>query len=290
MGGPLGIGPGAMVGNYADDKLGLSDTILGGTKPAKQQAPGVRPYAYEHTGTAYKGERAAADAREGYKWNWGQADEQRGNALQSRGYQSDLAQRYRDRIDGKGGPSLAEQQLRMGQETNMRGMLNAAASTRGGGGAALAAQAQACNQGLVAGQQLNAEAAMMRTKEQQDAEAAYAGLLNNMRGADMAGSEMDMRRQGMMADEYLKNRQINDARSMGLLQGSIEEQKAKMAAEAGVSQLDMQGKTAVIGANAQADAAAAAQKGQIMGSLLNAGGTFAGAYYGKGGAGAGGGG
>jgi hypothetical protein len=169
----------------------------------------------------------------------------------------------------------------------MRGLLNAAASARGGGGAALAAQAAARNQGLVAGQQLNAEAAMLRTREQQEAEAAYAALLNNMRGADMAGSEIDMRRQGMMADEYLRNRQINDARSMGLLQGSIEEQKAKLAAEAGVSQLDMQGKTAVIGANAQADAAAAAQRGQIMGSLLNAGGAFAGAYYGKGGAGGG---
>ncbi len=272
-GGAGGAMIGAGLGNYVEDN------VLGGGPPKPGAAPKATPIKYDHTGTSYASERTAADQREAaYKMDWSNADKQMTNAAQARARQDDLAQRLRDRADGKLG-SLAEQQLMRGQEAAMRAQLNAAANTRGGGGAALAARADAADRGLIASQATNAEAAMLRFREQAAAEQQLAELYGQMRGADLSGAGLVQNREQMMADNLARARQQNDARSLGLLQAQIEEQKAKAGVAGQSAAIDYQGQMAAYAAqNAAANAKYQANQ-QMAGSLINAGADYASKKY-----------
>lgn len=283
LGGPAGAVVGAGLGNYVEDN------VLGGGAPKPGQAPRARATEYRGTSNKYDEQRGYADERKTPGMDWKNADAEQQNAQAARARQMALADRLQERVDGTL-PSFAEMQLKRGQENNLRAQMNAAANTRGGGGAALAAQAEASRAGLMAGQSTNAEAAMLRFREQAEAEQQLAGLLGNVRGQDYSGVGLGQQRAGMGADMELRSRGLNDARSMGLLQADIEERKARAGIASQGAALDYQGEMAAWAAqNAAAQSKYNASQ-QMTGSLIGAGAGMYGAQAAAGAKGGGGGG
>lgn len=140
------------------------------------------------------------------------ADADYARQQQARGDQMALGQQYQDVISGKA-PSLAEMQMRQGQDDAAKSALNLAASARGGG--ALLAQQQAINANALGQQRVGQDAAMLRAQETSQARDAYGNLLNNVRGADLGsmGQRADMA--NSQADSRVQQRGMNDAMGMG---------------------------------------------------------------------------
>jgi len=266
-GGYLGSRVGGMVGGMLDDQ---------GNPVGEQSAPGFTPFSYDHTGTDYKGERAAADARKSPTLDWSQEKADYERQLQARQRQEALGQRLEDAMNGQV-PSVAQMQLQQGLQSSTQQALNVAASARGGAGAGIAAQAAAQRSAATQGQAVNAQAAQLRAQEMAQARQEAGALYNAMRAGDFQARGQDVGKQGLISQNELSSRQINDARSMGLLHSSIQEQQAAMQAGYQNAALQMQGQTAVINANSAAQQAAAARSAGIFGSVLGAGGSVLGA-------------
>lgn len=119
------------------------------------------------------------------------ADQDYQRQQEARGQQLALGQQYQDVIAGKT-PSLAEMQMRQGQDATAQQALNMAASARGGGG--MLAQQQAINANALGQQRVGQDAAMLRAQETAQARDAYGNLVRDMRGADLGsmGQRADM--------------------------------------------------------------------------------------------------
>lgn len=148
-------------------------------------------------------------------------DEERGLGLQARGEQGQLGEFWRNQMEGKG-PSVAELQLRRGTQQAQAAAASQAASGRGSN-TALANRVAAQTAGSV-GQQANAQAAELRAGEQLAAAQQY--------------------------QELLQQKRMQDLQARGL---SVEEAKAQLMAEAGISEANLQAETA--------------QRGSAMGML-----------------------
>lgn len=266
-GGYIGSRLGGMVGGMLDDQ---------GNPVGEQSVPTFTAFGYDHTGTDYRGERGAADTRRAPKLDWAQEQADYNRQLEARGRQEDLARTLVEAREGKA-PSVAALQLQSGLQTAQLQGLQLAANARGGAGAQILAQQGAQRQAALSSQSANRETAVLRAQEIAQARQEEAGLYNAMRSGDMASRQQSVGKQGLISQNELAQRHMNDARSMGLLQASIEEQRQREQAGFQNAQLQMQGQTAVINANSAAQQAAAARNAGLMGSLIGAGGSVLGA-------------
>lgn len=107
--------------------------------------------------------------------------------------QQGLISQLQARAAGTAGPSLAEQQLQQGQEANIKAQLSRAASQRGGYNP-LAAR-QTAQDIAMGGQQVNQQAALLRSQEQQQAEQALAGALQAGRQQDIGVQQLSVQEQ-----------------------------------------------------------------------------------------------
>lgn len=103
---------------------------------------------------------------------------------QTRGQQVDANGMLRDAAMGNV-PSVAELQLRMGQEALARQAMGMAASGRGNQAASRLA---AMNAGVLGGQQLNQQQAALRAAEMAQARGAYSGALAGLAGQDLGAA------------------------------------------------------------------------------------------------------
>lgn len=108
------------------------------------------------------------------------------------------------------GPSVAESQLKQGNDTNVANMMAMAASGRGQGGGAAAQQAAAF-QGANAGQQTNQQAATLRAQETQNYKQnqlqglqAQAGI-----GSSMTSAGQNQQNLGLSYNQLAANQQQN---------------------------------------------------------------------------------
>jgi hypothetical protein len=104
--------------------------------------------------------------------------------------QSALGQALMARVNGTGGPSLAEMQMNRGLDSQIAAQRAQAASARG----VSPGMAQRLMANNIAGAQqaTNADAAMLRASEQQQAESALGNLLAGQRGQDLGTAQMGM--------------------------------------------------------------------------------------------------
>lgn len=109
--------------------------------------------------------------------------------MESRGNQMSLAARLRDQMDGKG-PSLAQEQLKLGMNQSLKAQLAAAGSARGGGVNAALAMRNIGNSADDMRAGMAGQATMARLQEQMAAQGQYGALTNAMRGQDMAWTQM----------------------------------------------------------------------------------------------------
>ena len=90
---------------------------------------------------------------------------------------------------GNGGPSVAQDQLQLASDKNMRGAMAMAASGRGN--AALAGQA-AGNQRAMMGQQLASQSGILRAQEMQSARQELAAAMSGVRQSDAVDANREL--------------------------------------------------------------------------------------------------
>ena len=230
----------------------------------------------------YGGEKSGADKRGDWYDALGNAYENRADTFadyttadqdyarqqEARAAQMALGQQYQDVIDGKA-PSLAEMQMRAGQDRAAQTAINMAASARGGGGMLAAQQAQQA--GALGQQNVNRDAAMMRAQETAQARDAYGNLMNNVRGADLSsmGTRADMAQ--AQAGINLTSEQQRYAQGMGYRQGADNVRSDQRDANIGIAQGNQNARTALYTGQAQAAATERAANRQAMAGLAGAG-------------------
>lgn len=108
------------------------------------------------------------------------------------------------------GPSVAEAQLRQGNDQNVANMMAMAASGRGQGGGAAAQQAAAF-QAANAGQQTNQEAAVLRAQEAQAWKQSQLAGINAQAGigANLTGAGQNAQNLGLNYQQLAANQQQN---------------------------------------------------------------------------------
>lgn len=236
LGGPVGAGlgmsAGALLGGAFDD-----DGSSGYVDPAQYQA-GID----------------AANARAAIGFDPAMANQDYAAQAQWRGSQQAEAARLQAILEGRGGPSLAEQQMAAGQEAAARNAINLAASTRGGGGNQLQAARMAQTQNLADAQATRQQAGMLRAQEQQQAGQQLQQLMYGARGQDLSTRSTSLQQAQYDTQRQLESRAQNDA-----LAGSY------LAAMSGATS-----------ANAQRDAARQQASSYTQGALIQGGAGFAG--------------
>lgn len=275
LGGPMGAGIGMSLGGA------LGGAVDGAFSDDPNVAPAnVDPNLYGTPGyddyLAGLGSRQAAYGERGAPTlDWSQANQDRGYALQARGYQDQAAQSYLDALNGKG-PSLAQQQMQQGLTTANALAMQQAASARGGPGNVLLANQQA--QRTAAANSLATNAAMGQLKAREIAE-ARAGLLGA--GSQMRGQDLDMRgqsqaQQKMGADVQLQQTGLNDAMQRQLEQGRLAALQGQQGARDAYAQDMLKAQMGVQGINAQTQQANAERDRQMVGGVMQTGGQLAG--------------
>jgi hypothetical protein len=155
---------------------------------------------------------------------------------QVRQSQIGLGKTFEDMIAGRG-PSVAEQQMRMGQDAAIKAAAaqTGLAASRGGGYGGLArglAQTTAQTSQDVAGQ-----AALLRAQEQQAAMQNYGGLLSGMRGQDLQGTQLGLQAEQLSAQDQQAKDSIR-AQLMGL---GLSAAQAEVQAQMQLEQMKLQG-------------------------------------------------
>lgn len=134
----------------------------------------------------------ATDVGPQYKYKDDEIDPSRQQEQDARGYQTYLAGKYQDQIEGKG-PSVAQEQMKAQNATNKRQQLGMA---RSGGGGALGQAGAMRNAQQAASQQdaaLAQSSGLVRAQEQSNAMAGLGAASGQLRGQDQSrmGAEMD---------------------------------------------------------------------------------------------------
>jgi hypothetical protein len=132
------------------------------------------------------------------------------------------------------GPSVAQQQLQAGAQSNLVNQMGMAAQARGG---SLASQQRAAQgMGSAAAMGLNRDAGMMRAQEMQAAQAALTGQANTMAGMDlqqMLAAQQAL--QGVTGQMYGTEAQIAEANR----QAAMEQQQRNRAFGMQLGQMGM---------------------------------------------------
>lgn len=144
-----------------------------------------------------------------------------GRQEQVRQDQLALNQALQARMAGKT-PSVAEMQMRQGQDAAMQQALAMRASARGVNAAV--AQQQAADQMAALSQQAVGQTAQMRAQEQMQAEQALGSQLAGMRGQDLSQEQLSLQTQ-------LQQQQMNDALVMKYLDAGLTMQQAQLQAQ-----------------------------------------------------------
>jgi hypothetical protein len=201
-----------------------------------------------------------------------------------RDQQSALARQLAGQAAGTG-PSVAQNQLRQGQEANIAATMALMNSQRGQPNPGMARQAMQTSaqiQGKAA-----QEAATARLQEQMQA----AGMLNNVagsaRGQDigLAESQANLQQQSEMARYQATVQQAQQNAQLGAQFQDLQSKYAAMGMSAAQAnqQAALEIERIKAGQSQAANAAAQAEKArqsQFLGTVLQTGGTLAGAYFG----------
>jgi hypothetical protein len=278
---------------------GIASGALGSNPGVNANYGNAEGYTYSGDGNGYfdsqrkrlQDQELGAQQRTAYQTDWGQANHDYANAGVARSQQQALAENYQKVVNGQAGPSLAEQQMRAGQERAAQQQMVMAAGARGGTAAMLNAQRSAQAQGVLAQSAVNRDAGMMRTQEQQQARQEYAGLLGNMRSQDYAARAGSQQQAMGQAGIEMQQRSLNDQRSATMLGAEAQATAGKHAAAMGqlqgtmgLEQANQQANQWEQGTNAQIEAQNKARKAQFWGSLMGGGGQMMGmGIAGKGG-------
>jgi hypothetical protein len=165
---------------------------------------------------------------------------------QGKGQQQAMNEMLLARAQGRGGPSVAENQLAQNMAQNRAAAYGQAASARGGSMNQAAAQRQAMISGTNAAQQAGGQGATLRAQEQMGAEQMYAQGLQAQQNAELNRQlGMGQTQLGQTNAETARQKQINDetaARKQAMLgMGSSiimsgmgkSDERAKMSIEGG---------------------------------------------------------
>lgn len=147
---------------------------------------------------------------------------------------------YMSGIVNRGGMTVAEQMANRGADRALQQQLAMAASVRGGGPAAAAAQQQAQAAGSAAYADMIGQGLVQGGMERQQLAGALAHGAAGMRGQDQA-----------MINMGLQSRQLNDARSAGMLQTQMDIYKQQLLAQMEAERLTQQGHIAADEVNAR---------------------------------------
>jgi hypothetical protein len=225
----------------------------------------------------YRAKAEEMQGREAPVMNWGQADADYAAYQQDRAKQAAFAEQLRMQAEGKGGPSIAEQQMRAGLATGQQQARAMAASARGGALAQAASNRLAMQQaGNMAGQ-VNQQTGVLRAQEQAQARQEYAQALAQMQGQNAQQRGLSQGQTVATAQNEAGQRQRNDQMSQGMYG---QEGGARDALYSGrVSQLAQERGYATNqnALEAQKEQNAQARKDQKTSALLGAGATVAGA-------------
>lgn len=189
------------------------------------------------------------------------ADQDFARQQEARAKQMALGQQYQDVIDGKA-PSVAEMQMRAGQDATAQQALNMAASARGGGGMLAAQQAQQAN--ALGQQAVNRDAGMMRAQETAQARDAYGNLLGNVRQGDLGSMGQRASMAGSDRDSRVQQQGQSDAMAMGYRQQADNTRNAQTDRNLSLGQSNQSMYTAM--ATGQQQAAAATRAAYIGGA------------------------
>jgi hypothetical protein len=188
---------------------------------------------------------------------------------QSRGYQDSLAKSLQARVNGTGGPSLAEMQQRQGLNQSLSNTLAQAASQRGVNPALALRMSQQTNS--AAQQNAAFQGGMLRAQEQQAAEAQLGGLSTNMRGQDLdaatTSARLGMDTQLANQQSALANRGMNDAQVSQIRQQQLGIDDADRQAKMDLGKLRVNEGVGIAGVNAGAYGDAAARRANAIGGV-----------------------
>ena len=146
--------------------------------------------------------------QQGYEQDQSASLQEQQRQLQARQQQQGLVDLLQRQANGSGGPSVAEQQMRMGLDAAAQQANALAAGSRGNPMLAMRQAQQA--QGQLA-MQAAGQGAALRAQEQLAARGQLGGLLDQMRGADMASrgyfGQQGQFQQGLQQSAFLANQQ-----------------------------------------------------------------------------------
>lgn len=204
----------------------LAGVATGGlSEVARKAAPalgfGPNSFTPKETYNPYETNKKALGGFEDYIAGQKRYDPNSGQQAQARQQMEGLGQSYQDIIAGKG-PSVAQQQLQMGQEQSLKNAaaLGASQAARGAGYGGLARGL--AQQTALSGQDVAQKSAMLRAQEQQAAMGQYGQLLGQTRGQDLQSQQMAMQEQ----QQYNETKQKLLAMGMNIEQAEAAAQQA----------------------------------------------------------------
>jgi hypothetical protein len=213
-----------------------------------------------------------------------------GQVDQTRGMQLDLAGALAARARGAGGPSVAELQMRRGLDSQIAAQRAQAASARGMSPGM--AQRLAANNIAQAQQATNADAAMLRASEQQQAQGMLGNVLAGARGQDLGVAGMQQQtnltnaqfqQQAGLANQQaeLQNRQQMDQATQAYLAMGMSREEAQQRALADMERLKAEQQMSANELNQRTAEANAQRQQDAKGGLFSAAGSIIGGIVGS---------
>lgn len=265
----MAFNPLGFVGGLGKKGLGaIDDTFSGETvdpyKPDKSDFYAGSGSGFFDEGKAAQGTKAPQADLTGY-------NQMRGLGLQSRDAIGAQIHNIRQAAYDPN-YSVAQQQLRSGQDANLRQSL---ALARSGGGSG-AAQAQALRQAQFAGaqsnQQLNAQSATLRAAEVQAANQQASQLLSQQRAMDLQAQGLDAQTALAQAQLEMQQRGLNNQMQLGLYGigagYDMANQQGNIAYHQLMGQQQLGSQTANQQADAARDSSLAGMGGAALGGLI----------------------
>ncbi len=219
--------------------------------------------------------------RQAYDYNASQQNDAIASANMARDQQARLAGQLSEVVAGRGGPSVAEQQMRAGNAQAAKNALQVAASARGGNYASAAGAAQ--QQNAMAAQATNQQTGMLRAQEIAQARGELGSLYGQMRAGDVSTGQLAISGQQAQADAAMRQMQINDAKWQAAVGNELAMNNAQMQGGIALGNAQLQAGMAAQGMNAQQSAANKQQWANIFGGLAQGGGGMLGMMAGSGG-------
>jgi hypothetical protein len=171
---------------------------------------------YQDAIAYYRQQAEAAAGRAAPEMDWQQANQDYAAYQADRARQQSFADQLLLQAEGKGGPSVAEEQMRAGLATGQQQARAMAASARGGALAQAASNRLAMQQaGNMAGQ-VTQQSAVLRAQEQAQARGEYAAMLAQLQGQNAQQRGLSQGQTVAGAQNEAGQRQRNDAMTQSM--------------------------------------------------------------------------